>query len=91
MSVRHDIDGPAYFAVAPDDSMNHHMRVARQLRQVRDFPAVLSKAAALRDTYNVTVLQQAKKLGKQLGQLEASGFAGAAFMDKDEVKIFAQQ
>ena len=56
-----------------------------------DFPAVLSKAAALRDTYNVTVLQQAKKLGKQLGQLEASCFAGAAFMDKDEVKIFAQQ
>ena len=56
-----------------------------------DFPTVLSKAAALRDTYNVTVLQQAKKLGKQLGQLEAAGFAGAAFMDKDEVKIFAQQ
>ena len=52
---------------------------------------MLSKAAALRDTYNVTVLQQAKKLGKQLGQLEAAGFAGAAFMDKDEVKIFAQQ
>ena len=41
--------------------------------------------------YNVTVLPQAKKLGKQLGQLEAAGFAGAAFMDKDEVKIFAQQ
>ena len=40
---------------------------------------------------NVTVLPQAKKLGKQLGQLEASGFAGAAFMDKDEVKIFAKQ
>ena len=56
-----------------------------------DFPAVLAKAAALRDSYNVTVLQQAKKLGKQLGQLEAAGFAGAAFMDKDEVKIFAQQ
>ena len=53
-----------------------------------DFPAVLAKAAQLRDTYNVTVLPQAKKLGKQLGQLEASGFAGAAFMDKDEVKIF---
>ena len=33
----------------------------------------------------------AKKLGKQLGQLEASGFSGAAFMDKDEIKIFAQQ
>ena len=37
------------------------------------------------------VLPQGKKLGKQLGQLEAAGFAGAAFMDKDEVKIFAQQ
>ena len=52
-----------------------------------DFPAVLAKAAQLRATYNVTVLPQAKKLGKQLGQLEAAGFAGAAFMDKDEVKI----
>ena len=56
-----------------------------------DFPAVLRKAAALREQYNVTVLPQGKKLGKQLGQLEAAGFAGAAFMDKDEVKIFAQQ
>ena len=53
-----------------------------------DFTAVLSRAAALRETYNVTVLPQGKKLGKQLGQLEAAGFAGAAFMDKDEVKIF---
>ena len=56
-----------------------------------DFPTVLRKAAALREQYNVTVLPQGKKLGKQLGQLEAAGFAGAAFMDKDEVKIFAQQ
>ena len=56
-----------------------------------DFTAVLSKAAALRDTYNVTVLPQGKKLGKQLGQLEAAGFAGAAFMDKDEIKVFAAQ
>ena len=56
-----------------------------------DFPAVLRKAAALREQYNVTVLPQGKKLGKQLGQLEAAGFAGAAFMDKDEVKIFAKQ
>ena len=56
-----------------------------------DFTAVLAKAADLRNSYNVTVLQQAKKLGKQLGQLEASGFSGAAFMDKDEIKIFAQQ
>ena len=28
---------------------------------------------------------------EQLGQLEAAGFVGAAFMDKDEIKIFAQQ
>ena len=56
-----------------------------------DFAAVLAKAETLRADYDVTVLPQAKKLGKQLGQLEASGFAGAAFMDKDEVKIFAQQ
>ena len=56
-----------------------------------DFPAVLAKAAQLRESYNVTVLQQAKKLGKQLGQLEAAGFSGAAFMEKDEVKIFAVQ
>ena len=56
-----------------------------------DFTTVLAKAADLRSSYNVTVLQQAKKLGKQLGQLEASGFSGAAFMDKDEIKIFAQQ
>ena len=36
----------------------------------------------------MTVLAQGKKLGKQLGQLEAAGFAGAAFMDKEEIKIF---
>ena len=34
------------------------------------------------------LLEQAKKLGKQLGQLETAGFAGAAFMDKEEIKIF---
>ena len=40
-----------------------------------DFPAVLSQGrTACATTYNVTVLPQAKKLGKQLGQLEASGF-----------------
>ena len=49
---------------------------------------MLTKAAQLRERYNVTVLEQAKKLGKQLGQLETAGFAGAAFMDKEEIKIF---
>ena len=47
-----------------------------------------SRMPCQRESYNVTVLQQAKKLGKQLGQLEAAGFSGAAFMEKDEVKIF---
>ena len=62
------------------------------LKGMRDLlPAVLAKAAALRDNYEVTILPQGKKLGKQLGQLEAAGFAGAAFIDKDDVKIFAQQ
>ena len=56
-----------------------------------DFPAVLQKAAALRAENTVTVIAQAKKLGKQLGQLEAAGFAGAAFADKDDIKWFAKE
>ena len=63
-------------------------KIALLYQKGSDFPAVLAKAAALRETYNVTVLEQAKKLGKQLGQLETAGFAGAAFMDKEEIKIF---
>ena len=51
---------------------------------------MLQKAAALRQDYQVTVLAQAKKLAK-LAQLETSGFAGAAFADKDELKLFASQ
>ena len=34
----------------------------------------------------MTVLPQAKKLGKQLGQLEAQGFAAAAFFNNDDIK-----
>ncbi len=45
-----------------------------------DFPTVLRKAAALREQYNVTVLLQGKKLGKQLGQLEAAGFAAVPLL-----------
>ncbi len=60
------------------------------VRQGRRLRRRAGQGRNLRDSYNVTVLPQAKKLGKQLGQLEA-GFAGAAFMDKDEIKIFAQQ
>ena len=51
-----------------------------------DFAQVLKKAAGLRSQYTVTVLPQAKKLGRQLGQLEAQGFAAAAFADNDDIK-----
>lgn len=56
-----------------------------------DFAAVLQKAEALRQSYNVTILPQGKKLGKQLAQLEAAGFVGAAFADKDEIKLFSER
>ncbi|MDD4851508.1 MAG: histidine--tRNA ligase [Gemmiger sp.] len=55
-----------------------------------DFAAVLTQAEALRETYNVTVLAQAKKLGKQLAALEAAGYQGAAFAGKSEIKHFAK-
>lgn len=51
-----------------------------------DFAQVLEKAAALRENYAVTVLPQAKKLGKQLGNLEAQGFDAVAFADNDDLK-----
>ena len=51
-----------------------------------DFAQVLAKAATLREGYTVTVLPQAKKLGKQFGALENQGFAAVAFADNDDVK-----
>ena len=56
-----------------------------------DFAAVLRQAEARRGTYQVAVLAQGKKLGKQLAQLEASGFAGAAFAGKEEIKRFSER
>ncbi len=53
-----------------------------------DFAAVLAKAETLRKDYLVTILAQGKKLGKQFGQLEAAGYCGAAFADKDDIKLF---
>lgn len=55
-----------------------------------DFAAVLQKAEALRADYNVTVLPQAKKLGKQLGQLESAGYSAAAFADNDDLKLLGR-
>jgi histidyl-tRNA synthetase len=55
-----------------------------------DFAEVLAKAETLRAQYDITILPQAKKLGKQFGQLEAAGYQGAAFADKDDIKLFAK-
>lgn len=55
-----------------------------------DFAAVLAKAEVLRQNYDVTVLPQAKKLGKQFGSLEAAGYHAAAFSDNDEIKSLGQ-
>ena len=51
-----------------------------------DFSAVLQKAQQLRGEYNVTILPQAKKLGKQFGQLESAGYNAVAFADNDDLK-----
>ena len=41
----------------------------------------------IRADYDVTVLPQAKKLGKQFGTLEAAGYNAVAFADNDDVKL----
>ena len=56
-----------------------------------DFGAVMQKAAALREDYTVSILPQAKKLGKQLGTLEAQGFSFVAFGDNDEIKTLGNK
>ena len=56
-----------------------------------DFAAVLAKADALRAAYDVTVLPQAKKLGKQFGTLEAAGYNAVAFADNDDIKALGQK
>ena len=56
-----------------------------------DFAAVLAKAESLRADYDVTVLPQAKKLGKQFGTLEAAGYNAVAFADNDDVKLLGRK
>ena len=56
-----------------------------------DFAAVLAKAESLRADYDVTVLPQAKKLGKQFGTLETAGYNAVAFADNDDVKLLGQK
>ena len=55
-----------------------------------DFAAVLKKAEALRADYDVTILPQAKKLGKQFGQLENAGYGAVAFADNEDIRLLGQ-
>jgi len=61
-------------------------KLALLYQKEADFAAVLEKAAALRESYAVSILPQQKKLGKQLGALEAQGFSLVAFADNDDLK-----
>ena len=66
-------------------------RLALLYREDAHFAEVLRKAERLRGTYAVTVLPQQKKLGKQLGNLEAAGYAAVAFFDNEEIKVLGQK
>ena len=50
----------------------------------------VQKAADKRDAARAKLPQQ-KKLGKQLGNLEAAGFAAVAFFDNEEIKVLGQK
>ena len=56
-----------------------------------DFAQVLAKAERLRADYDVTILAQAKKLGKQFGTLEAAGYNAVAFADNDDIKLLGNR
>ena len=66
-------------------------KLALLYRDEADFAQVLQKAQRLRGEYNVTVLPQQKKLGKQLGSLEAAGFSAAAFFDNEDIKVLGKK
>ena len=52
---------------------------------------MLAKADRLRADYDVTVLAQAKKLGKQFGTLEHAGYHAVAFADNEEIRTLGQK
>lgn len=66
-------------------------KMALLYRNDADFGDVLAKAERLRSDYSVTVLPQAKKLGKQLGTLEGAGYNAVAFFDNEEIKLLGQK
>ena len=67
-----------------------NQKMALLYRNDADFGEVLAKADRLREGYTVTVLPQAKKLGKQLGTLETAGFNAVAFFDNDDIKFLGR-
>jgi histidyl-tRNA synthetase len=66
-------------------------KMALLYREDVPFADVLRKANRLSETYAVTALRQAKKLGKQLGVLEAEGYEAVAFFDNEEIKLLGQR
>jgi len=66
-------------------------KMALLYRDDADFAEVLLKAQRLQGDYAVTVLPQAKKLGKQLGALENAGYAVVAFFDNEDVKVLGKK
>ena len=54
-------------------------------------PTCWPRQKQLRADYDVTVLPQAKKLGKQFGTLEAAGYQAAAFADNDDIRQLGQK
>ena len=66
-------------------------KMALLYRDDADFAEVLLKAQRLQGEYAVTVLPQAKKLGKQLGALEGAGYAAVAFFDNEDIKVLGQK
>ena len=68
-----------------------NQKMALLYRSEADYAEVLAKADRLREGYSVTVLPQAKKLGKQLGTLETAGFNAVAFLDNEEIKLLGQK
>ena len=93
LGMEPDEDGlQTIIAEVPLAELANFTTFIRQTTQGRGwFTTEFARYEILPEMLVPAVVEQAKKLGKQLGQLEAAGFAGAAFMDKDEVKLFAQQ
>ena len=90
LGMEPDEDGlQTIIAEVPLAELANFTTFIRQTTQGRGwFTTEFARYEILPEMLVPAVVEQAKKLGKQLGQLETAGFAGAAFMDKEEIKIF---